>query len=219
MRVLICDDHVVFADSVAHLLTSRGMDVVAVTYDPSDAVRQLAKTQVDVCILDFAFGSLSVVRHLPALQAAAPTAKMMILAGALDVAGIAACQAAGVHGFAEKRQSANEIIAIIEHVAAGRPVTPSNIGAASARSHNTPSTEMTRRLAMLLTPRERQVLSALVNGQDTVGLAKSLGITRATARSHVQSMISKLNVHSRLEAATTAVRNGLLDPETGKWLV
>lgn len=219
MRVLICDDHVVFADSVAHLLTSRGLDVVAITYEPLEAVRQLAITHVDVCILDLMFGSTSVVQHLPALRVAAPTAKLMVLTAALDIAGTAACRAAGVVGFAEKRQSANEIVAIINQVAEGRSAVPRIARVSSTRPSGETPIEALHRLAAFLTPREREVLSALVRGQDTTGLAKSLGISRATARSHVQSMISKLNVHSRLEAATAAVRSGLLDPTTGKWLV
>jgi two-component system nitrate/nitrite response regulator NarL len=73
-------------------------------------------------------------------------------------------------------------------------------------------------LAAFLTPREREVLSALVCGDDTKKVARSLGIAAATARCHIQSLLTKMGAHSRLEAATTAVRSGMINPETGQWL-
>jgi DNA-binding NarL/FixJ family response regulator len=74
-----------------------------------------------------------------------------------------------------------------------------------------------RQLARLLTPREREALCHLVRGLDTSQLARAMGISWATARSHVQSVLTKLGVHSRLEAATVAVRHGLVSG-TGEWL-
>ena len=62
------------------------------------------------------------------------------------------------------------------------------------------------------------MLSALVRGDDTNTLARSLGIAAATARCHIQNVLTKLGAHSRLEAATRAVRNGMVSPETGAWL-
>jgi two-component system nitrate/nitrite response regulator NarL len=75
------------------------------------------------------------------------------------------------------------------------------------------------RLAAYLTPREREVLSALVCGQDTKKVARSLGITATTARCHIQSLLTKMGAHSRLEVATTAVRFGIINPTTGEWLI
>ena len=74
------------------------------------------------------------------------------------------------------------------------------------------------RLASFLTLREREVLCGLVQGDDTNKLARSMGIASATARCHIQNVLTKLGVHSRLEAATSAVRYGLVSPETGDWL-
>ncbi len=62
------------------------------------------------------------------------------------------------------------------------------------------------------------MLRGLVRGDDTNKLARSMGIASATARCHIQNVLTKLGVHSRLEAATSAVRYGLVSPETGDWL-
>jgi two-component system nitrate/nitrite response regulator NarL len=76
-----------------------------------------------------------------------------------------------------------------------------------------------QRLGRYLTAREREVLSALVRGDDTAKLARNLGIAAATARCHIQSVLTKMGAHSRLEVATTAVRCGMVSPESGEWLI
>ncbi|HKD98632.1 MAG TPA: response regulator transcription factor [Micromonosporaceae bacterium] len=218
MNVLLCDDHVVFADCLADLLTAQGLDVVAVTYDPHEAVRALLRVHVDVALLDVAFGERSLLDHLPAIRAASPSTRLVVLTGHLDEQIMSSCRAAGVAGFAEKRQSGNAITGTIERVAAGGTVLPVQPRRTGAAARPTAEVAAARRLAGYLTARERQVLGLLVTGCDTAGLARTLGVTRATARSHVQSTLIKLQVHSRLEAATTAVRSGLVDPGSGVWL-
>jgi two-component system nitrate/nitrite response regulator NarL len=72
-----------------------------------------------------------------------------------------------------------------------------------------------RRLAAYLTARERQCLALLVDGQDTAAMVASLGVSAATIRTHVQALLTKLGVHSRLEAAALAVQHGLVDDSPG----
>ena len=220
MNILICDDHVVFADSLAHLIKASGSDVVAVTYHPDEAMRVLGETSVDVCILDVMFDDDSVIHRLASLRDTSPDTRFLVLTGRLDDGIVAAGRAAGVAGFAEKVQSARDIISIIGRISAGYKVIP-NIyqHRANGPAVQSAPSQTAKRLASFLTPRERQVLSALVAGSDTATLAAELHISQATARSHIQSMLTKMNVHSRLEAATSAVRNGLVNPETGEWLL
>ena len=71
-----------------------------------------------------------------------------------------------------------------------------------------------QRLAEFLTTRERQCLQLLVDGQDTAQMAQQLGVSPATVRTHVQSLLTKLGVHSRLEAASLAVRYRLLEDQS-----
>ena len=218
MRVLICDDHAVFAETLADLFSSSGIDVVTVAYTPDEAITALATAQIDVCSLDVMFGEVSLLDRLAEIRRAAKRTRFMLLTGNLDASTVSAGRAAGITGFADKSQSAADIIGTVLKVAAGQFVVPNTFRRIPVpRQALSESAHAARRLASYLTPRERQVLSALVVGDDTTGLAKHLGIARATARCHVQSLLVKMNVHSRLEAATTAVRLGLLDPETGDW--
>lgn len=221
MRILVCDDHVVFAESLAHLLGALGPEVVAITFNPSQAIAVLRREPVDVGVFDVAFGTETVLDRLAEIRAAAPATRLVLLGAWLDAKTIAAGQAGGVHGVADKRLSADEIMRILERVNAGELVLTAGRPppAPPSRPARGAPADYPQRLAAFLTPRERQVLGALVRGRDTVRLAKELGIAETTARCHIQSVLIKLGAHSRLEAATTAVRFGMIEPQSGRWLL
>lgn len=219
MRLLICDHHVVFAESLAHLLATRGYDVVGVSHHPAQLVDMLRRHQVDVCLLDVYFGEDSVVDRLPALRTASPGTHLVVLTAGVDAGLLTAARAAGIRGLADKRRPVTEMLQVLDRVVAGEsviePEPPAPARVNNFRRHANDAV----RLASFLTARERQVLSGLVRGDDTTRLARSMGIASATARCHIQNVLSKLGAHSRLEAATSAVRNGMVCPETGEWLL
>jgi DNA-binding NarL/FixJ family response regulator len=220
MRVLVCDDHVVFAESLAYLLSAFDRKVVAVTHHPNQAVAVLRRSQVDICLLDVVFGSESAVGWLPTLRGAAPQTRIVLLCGQVDAALLAAGRAAGVRGIVDKRQPVMEIIGLMDRVHAGELVVPDERSLEPLlKAALRPATTAAQHLATFLTPREREVLSALVCGADTTKLARTMGIAQATARCHIQSVLTKMGAHSRLEAATSAVRHGMVHPETGEWLI
>ena len=217
MRIPICDDHAVFAESLAALLGRAGYEVPAVTYSPDQALAALAQHEVDICLLDAQFPGENIVNRLPELRAAAPTARTVLLSAEVDPTLIPTALAGGMRGFAHKGSHVAELCATLDRVYAGEIVAEHRPAPAKARPTG-PSPEA-RRLARFLTHREREVLCHLVRGRDTTVLARALGVTRSTARSHIQSLLTKLGVHSRLEAATIAVRSGLVSGETGQWLL
>ncbi|SDY92538.1 two-component system, NarL family, nitrate/nitrite response regulator NarL [Micromonospora pattaloongensis] len=219
IRVLICDDHPVFAESLAELLGAAGMRVVGVAHDPDAAVTVLRREPVEVCLLDVMFGPHSVLPRLPELQRRGPETRIVLLTGRVDVDLVTAARRARVAGVANKRCLTREMVQLLHRVHAGERVFPTDAAPPPARPATAASDEEVRRLAAFLTPRERQTLSALVGGHDTRQIARTLGVTPATARCHIQRVLTKMDAHSRVEAATTAVRCGLVSPETGTWLL
>ncbi|GAB3963012.1 LuxR C-terminal-related transcriptional regulator [Actinoallomurus acanthiterrae] len=214
MRVLICDDHAVFADSLAVVLREKGHAVVGVVYSPDAVLRLLPEVRADVCLIDLQFPTGSVLSTLPTLVAAAPQTRFVVLTGSADPGTVEAALAAGVRGVAHKGQQAGEIADLLTRVHAGEVVVDPETAGLPSRAR----TEA-QRLADYLTPREREVLTRLVRGENTAGLARSMKITRSTARSHVQSVLTKLGVHSQREAVIVAARNGLVSVSTGEWLL
>jgi DNA-binding NarL/FixJ family response regulator len=215
MKVIVCDDHAVFADSLALVLTDAGHSVVGVVYSPDDAVSALRNTPVDVCLIDLHFPGESVIERLPELRAAAPDTRFVVLTGFLEQEVVRAGVEAGIRGFAHKGQQAREIISLLSRVHDGELV----VDRSTRRSAPAAPRNQAQRVARFLTPREREVLTRLARGESTASLAKAMGVTRSTARSHVQSVLTKLGVHSQREAVIEAARSGLVSVETGEWLV
>ncbi|HEX6472843.1 MAG TPA: response regulator transcription factor [Streptosporangiaceae bacterium] len=216
MRILICDDHAVFTDSLAVVLAGAGHRVVGATYSPDDALAVLRRGHVDVCLMDLHFPSGDVVGRLAELRAAAPATRFVVVSGSTDEETIGAALRAGVRGFVSKGQPAAELIALLGRVHAGEQVVDHRLVRRLGRQR--PRTQA-HRVAQFLTPREREVLTRLARGESTAALAKAMGVTRSTARSHVQSVLTKLGVHSQREAVIEAARYGLVSVETGEWLV
>jgi two-component system nitrate/nitrite response regulator NarL len=216
MQVLICDDHAVFADSLALVLGDAGHSVVGVTYSPDDALTVLRNRPADVCLIDLHFPAGNVLGRLAELREAAADTRFVVLSGFVDQEIIESGVRAGVHGFAHKGQQASEILGILGRVHQGEVVIDRKLG--GHRGSTRPRSQA-HRVAQFLTPREREVLSRLARGESTAALAKAMGVTRSTARSHVQSVLTKLGVHSQREAVIEAARNGLVSVETGEWLV
>lgn len=219
MRVLVCDDHVLFAESLAELLTAQGVQVAAVAAHPDRAMTVLRRDRVDICLLDVMFGHDSALPRLADFRRLAPTTRIVLLTGRVDADVVTAARDAGVHAVTDKRYLTGEIMNVLDRVHAGEQLFPdSGEHIPSGRPASPGPAQHARRLAAFLTPRERQTLRALVGGDDTRKLARTLGVAPATARCHIQRVLTKMGAHSRLEAATTAVRYGLISPETGDWL-
>ncbi|WP_067453354.1 response regulator transcription factor [Actinomadura macra] len=213
MKVIVCDDHAVFADSLSLVLSDAGHTVVGVAYSPEDVLPVLRARDADICLIDLQFPSGTALEWMPQLRAVAPATRFIVLTGFLEQRVLEAGVAAGVRGFAHKGQQAGDILTLLRRVGSGEVVAD----LAAQRGGVRPRTRA-QQVARFLTPREREVLTRLARGESTQTLAKAMGVTRSTARSHVQSVLSKLGVHSQREAVIEAARHGLVSVETGEWL-
>jgi two-component system nitrate/nitrite response regulator NarL len=218
MRILICAPHLVFAESLAHLLELHGEDVVAVVDDIGAALMALQAQPVDVCLIDLWFETEADLAPVTRLWNAAPETRFVLLSEVVDTR-LLAVAAAGLGTIAEKRRPFADLAELLAKVHAGAATRETVPSARVAPGEWRGGRDDRRWLAAFLTPRERQVLSALVCGEDTVKLARSMGISATTVRCHIQSVLNKLGAHSRLEAATAAVRDGMVCPRTGEWLI
>ncbi|MBW8484002.1 response regulator transcription factor [Actinomadura parmotrematis] len=215
MRVAVCDDHAVFADSLSLVLGDAGHTVVAVAYSPAEVLPLLRAHPADACLIDLHFPAGTALEWMPRLRAASPATAFVVLTGFLEKDVLEAGLALGVRGFAHKGQQARDILTVLRRVGGGEVVAGT---AGPAAPDGARPRSQAQRVARFLTPREREVLTRLARGESTQALARSMGVTRSTARSHVQSVLSKLGVHSQREAVIEAARHGLVSVETGEWL-
>jgi two-component system nitrate/nitrite response regulator NarL len=211
--LVIGDDHSVFLDAMSAVLIQRGYEVT-VARSVRDTIETVRRTQPDVCLIDRHFaGDNGITAIVPMLSASSRT-KVLILSADPDTEGIRQALHAGASGYLHKTRGVSALTRAIDRVQRGEVVVdvpkpgPARPPARQDDAH---------RLAAFLTVRERECLELLVEGLDTAGIAAKLGVSAATVRTHVQSLMTKLGVHSRLEAASYAVRYRLLEEEVPRF--
>lgn len=206
VRVLICDDHVVFAEAFARLLRRRGFDVVTCV-DPIDADDLVRQHPVDVCLMDFTFPSgadaLEVTRRL---RSEHPALAVVLLTGAAREDISHAAESAGASGFVSKTAGADVVVDSILRANAGSGFFAES---SERREGHARRTEAGDLCLASLTSREAEVLARMVSGENAGVIAMNLGISYATARTHVQRVLVKLGAHSVVEAVAIAARQGL----------
>lgn len=206
MRVLICDDHVVFAEALATLLRRRGFDVVTCV-DPS-YVRDLFRDRsFDVCLMDVTFpGGADGVECTRQLRSEHSSTAVVMLTGAARDDVERAATLAGASGFVSKTAGADVVVESILRARAGAGFFAETL----ERRLDPPGLAKVDDLRLgSLTSREAEVLVRMVSGDTAGAIALNLGITYATARSHVQRVLVKLGAHSVVEAVVFAARHGV----------
>jgi two-component system, NarL family, nitrate/nitrite response regulator NarL len=205
--MVIGDDHGIFLDALSGLLAQRGFKVT-VARTAAETLGSVRDQQPDVCLLDRHFAAEDGIKAIADIIAASPLTRVLVLSADADTDGILEALQAGSSGYVHKNRGVSALTAAIDRALRGEVVVdvPKDNGYRRSRER-----DHARRLAAFLTEREWQCLALLVEGASTAAMAASLGISRATVRTHVQAVLLKLGVHSRLEAAAYAVRYGLVD--------
>lgn len=203
MKILICDDHRLLADALAAVLRSRGHEPVAPASDPDEAVARVKERDVDVCVMDLHFPSGDGIGGIERILAASPRTRVVVLTGTLHPDLIEDALDVGASACVAKSEPTQLIVDTIEQARASRPPAPRRIGEGSLSGSRTPEEKLIR----FLTSREREVLERLVAGQSTSAMAREMRVAYSTARTHIQNVLTKLGVHSKLAAVTMAARN------------
>jgi two-component system, NarL family, nitrate/nitrite response regulator NarL len=207
MRLVLCDDHQLLLDALASALTDRGHVVEAVVSSSAAAVDAVVRADPDACLLDIRFPDGDGVEVARQLRELAPRTKVVILSATADPGTVAAAVGAGVAAFSHKDQSIDAIVHVLDRVMDGEIVIEVAGVRESSRRRDAAESDVARMLRYLTT-RELEVLHRLVDGESTEGIAREIGITANTARTHVQNILIKLGAHSRLQAAAMVVNAG-----------
>lgn len=212
-ELVLGDDHTVFLDALSAVLTQRGFTVGAVARSATETVDAVRRVKPDVCLVDRHFISGDDgIDAIGEMLAVSPGTSFLVLSADRDNEGVLRALAAGASGYLHKTRGIAALSAAIDRVQHGEVVVDVPVPLAARRA--VPPGDP-RRLATYLTARERECLALLVQGMSTAAMVSVLGVSRTTVRTHVQALLTKLGVHSRLEAASFAVRYGLLDDLAG----
>jgi len=212
ISVFIVDDHLLVADSLAATIAAeRGMEVIGIAGTCAETLMAMSQHQPDVLLLDQRLPDGLGTDLLSQLFALAPRMKVILVTGEVSDAVLLAAIRGGCAGFFRKGARATELIGAIRGAA-----NDENMISAADLRRLLPQLRGAGRLGDDLTERERSILGLLAEGTSTSGIADQLVIAPATARNHVQSVISKLGAHSRLEAVSIALREHIVDLPGGQ---
>jgi two-component system nitrate/nitrite response regulator NarL len=203
MRLVLCDDNRILCEALASFLQAQGHRVLAIATCASEAVEAVSVHNPDVCLLDVRLPDGSGMEAARAMRRKCPETKIVMFSGFNDPAMVSEARKAGVAGFLRKDQKPDSIVRAVEEVGEG--------GTAFGSATRPPSRRMAaehrdNRLGAF-TPRETEVLERIVAGQSTRQMASEMDVTVSTLRSYIKSVLSKLGVHTRLQAAAVATAN------------
>lgn len=199
MRLLVCDDHRLLLDALSMALTDNGHMVVATALDPEEAVEAAREHQPDACLLDVNFPQGSGLSAIGRIHEVSPDTKVVMLAGSMYKGVVVDAIAQGAQGFVGKQKPIGTIIEALELAHQGYLAVDPLVLQEAFRPHGQADDPLW--VLKFLTEREWEVLRCLMDGLTTEQIADQLGVRRSTARSHVQNLLIKLGVHSRLQAA------------------
>jgi DNA-binding NarL/FixJ family response regulator len=195
--MVICDDHQLMVEGLRAAVTRAGHTVEAVSLSPAEGVAAVARCRADLLLIDLSFpdgDSLDAVAEVLAHQ---PATKVVVLTGSEDLEPVRAALDLGVAGYLRKDQRIDGIIDGLERAARGERIVDDTLMVRLSR----PVGRQGWRSAVIdLTPRERDIARLLHAGLNTTQMVVQLGITESTVRRHVQTLLAKLGVHSRIEA-------------------
>jgi DNA-binding NarL/FixJ family response regulator len=207
ITVVIVDDHLLVADSVAASLdASPDVTVVAIAGTCATGLEEVRRHQPDVLLLDQRLPDGLGTDSLPGMHLASPRTRVLLVTGADTDDVLLRAIEGGAAGFIAKGQRAAALLDAVRRAAVGETV----LSTADLRRLMPQLVHPPTRLGDDLTAREREVLELLLDGCSTVVLARKLAISHATARNHIQSVISKLGAHSKLEAVSVALRERIV---------
>lgn len=213
IRVLLVDDHQLLTDALSRILEREpDIQVVGVALTVSD-VREAPRTGVDVVLMDYRLPDGTGSEATRIVKARWPSAKVVMLTAIADDETVLESIQAGADGYLTKDRAVAEVVDAVRSAHAGEILLPRSVIVDIARRVVAArDRQQDRVLVEPLTPRELEVLRALTEGLTSPGICERLGITPNTLRTHVQNIMGKLHVHSKLEAVAFALRHRLVEP-------
>ena len=208
IRIVVVDDHQMFAESLSRLVgTEDGFEVAGVAATGAAATSLARAVRPDVALVDFRLPDASGADVAAAMLAESPGTKVLMLTGADDDSALAQAIEAGCAGFLTKDRAVEELISAIRVVASGECYMPArllaNLLPRFRRDARPPGLE--------LSDRERTILSHLRDGVSSRDIAAREHLSIHTVRNHIQSVLTKLGAHSQLQAVAIATRSHLFD--------
>lgn len=207
VRLLVVDDHTLFRRGLVALLASDPtLKVIGEAGDAAEAVRRTAELQPDVVLLDNHLPGATGVQSLCGLREAAPRARIVLLTVSEDEEDLHSALRGGASGYLLKTIEGDELSRSIHRIVRGEPVVSAELTGklAAAVQRGGPAAGDAPDPLAQLSAREQQVLEEIARGASNKEIARVLCIAETTVKIHVQNILRKLGMTSRVQAAVAA---------------
>ena len=213
IRILVVDDHTLFRRGLTALLSrDPRFDVIGDAADAGEAQRRAQELTPDLILLDNHLPGVNGVDALPALREAAPQARVLMLTVSEDEHDLATALRNGACGYLLKTMEGEALTLAILRAMRGESVVADEMTGklfAAFRDARTPAQAAPVSPLAQLSPREQDILRGIARGASNKAIARDLGIAETTVKIHVQHVLRKLDVASRVQAAVIATEHGL----------
>jgi DNA-binding NarL/FixJ family response regulator len=222
VRILLADEQSLFRQAVKLVLESEAdLEVVAEARDGVGAVARAEKTHPDVALIDVDLPNGDGIRAAAMIKERVPGCRVLVLAGEESERTLIDALEAGASGYLTKDSPLSELIGATRAVNQGELMIPLRMMSSLITRLLVARREQHQALLQVssLTRREREILALLSSGAGNDLIAQRLVISPETARTHIQNLLSKLGVHSRLEAAAFVARHGIVRDLMSEWAI
>lgn len=219
IRVLIVDDHTLFRSGIKLLLQrQKEFEVVGEAGDGLEGVKRAKSLKPDVVLLDLHMPGISGREAVSLIAEEAPETRVVMLTVSEDAEDLIDCLRAGAAGYLLKNIETDYLVNAIQGAVRGESIiSPLMTGKLVQGLRTQPRTETPSQQAEgeleKLTPREKEIITLLAKGASNKEMARVLNVAESTVKIHVQSILKKLNLTSRVQAAVYAVEHGLAQKE------
>jgi DNA-binding NarL/FixJ family response regulator len=209
IRVLLAEDHVLVRQGVRQFLEDTGdIEVVAEAGDGAEAIRLVGEHRPDIAILDIRMPEVTGVEATRQIKDRFPQVRVLVLTAYDDDPYVFALLQAGADGYVLKTASADELVQAVRTVHGGSPALSPEITGKVIRQMASSRPGGASDQVEPLTERELDVLRLAARGRTNRAIGNELGISHRTVQGHLASIYGKLQVNSRTEAVTEALRRG-----------
>jgi DNA-binding NarL/FixJ family response regulator len=211
LRVVLVDDHPVYREGLAKLLRESGVDVVAQAGNGHDAMSIVEEAAPDVVVMDLNMPGMSGVEVTRKLVERTPASRVLVVSVSAQEEDVTEAILAGASGYVLKDGPVEEVVAGIQAAANGESLISPRIATMLLRRMRLDEPAEVDTPAMTpLSDRELQVLRLVAEGKGNQEIGEALYIGQSTVRNHISSILMKLQVENRVQAAVRAVRDRIV---------
>ena len=212
MRVVICDDQTIVRDGLAMLLKlEKDIEVVGIAGDGDAAVGLVDEQKPDLVLMDLKMPIMNGVEATRQIRSGHPEVKVLVLTTYDDDEWVFDAIRAGASGYLLKDTPRDELVKAIRGTMLGRSYVDPAVAGKMLGQLSSRQTQPASLITQKLTERETEVLRLIGKGMSNTDIAKRMFLSEGTVRNHVSSILAKLGVSDRTQAAVIAIQHGLTE--------